>query len=75
MRSGSLIQIRLYQCLEQLIPVNVTNQRSGIIIRGYVGGVLGEDIAYNLIHRIISLFRECIIYKHQRFLHLDLFSH
>lgn len=52
----------------------MTDQRSGIIIRGYVGGILGEDIAYNLIHRIISLFRECIIYKHQRFLHLNLFS-
>ena len=49
-------QIALYQRAQKLVAVDLADQAAGIAVVGNVGGVLGEEVAYDLVDRIVTLF-------------------
>jgi hypothetical protein len=67
---GSISQVVLQQHLEQLIPVQPADEGAGVVVIGDIGGVLREDIPYDLVDGVISLFLEGIIYGGQDILDL-----
>ena len=71
-RFVSVCQIGLDQHLQKLIPVDVPDEVAGIIMRGYVCRVLGQDVAYDLVDRIISLLYQGIINDRQSPLEFNL---
>ena len=58
LKSGLIRQITLYQCTQKLVPVDFADQATGILIIGNVGRIFCEEIAYNLIDRIVTLFTQ-----------------
>ena len=72
-KPSSVIEIGSDKHLKQLIAVNVTDEITRIVVRGYVGGILGEDVADDLVDGIIALLYQCIVNNGQSPLELDLF--
>ena len=58
---GLHLQIILHQHLQQLIAVDLADQRAGRIVVGDIGGILGEDIAHDLVDRIVALLLEGLL--------------
>jgi len=59
--------------LEKLIPVYAPNQAPGVIVGSDISGILGKNIAYNLVDGVISLLAQSVIYLRQNLPHLLLF--
>ena len=55
------MEIALQQHLEQLIPIQLADQRAGVVVVGDIGGVLAEDIAHNLIDGVITLLPQGVV--------------
>ena len=55
-----LEEIFANQNLHQLIPVDLADHAAGVVVVGDIGGILGEQIADNLVDGIITLFVESI---------------
>ena len=56
-----LAQIFPHQDLEQLVPVDLANHGPGVVVVGNIGGVLGQDIAHDLIDGIIALLFQGLV--------------
>ena len=56
-----LVQIPADQNLQQLVAVDFPDQGAGIVVVGDIGGVLGKDVAHDLVDGVISLFLQCPI--------------
>ena len=63
-------QIATDQLLEKLVPVQLADEISGIVIVGDIGGVFGQKIADNLIDGVISFFVESIEYTAEGSAHI-----
>ena len=55
------MEIAFQQHLQQLVPVQLADERAGVVVVGDVGGVLAEDIAHNLVDGVIALLPEGIV--------------
>ena len=55
---GSFVfeQVFLNQNLHQLIPVDFADHAAGAAVVGDVGGILGEQIAHDLVDGIVTFF-------------------
>ena len=62
------LKVRPYKHLKKLVSVDVTDKVSCVIVCGYVGGILGEDIAYYLINWVVALLHESIVNNGEIFL-------
>ena len=56
-------QITLHQLLQQLIAVDAAYQRAGVVVVGDVGGVLGQDIAHDLVDGVVALDLQRIVHR------------
>ena len=57
---GIFKQVTVYQCLEQFVPVNLTNHAAGIIVIGDIGGILCQQVANDLVNGVITLFVQSV---------------
>ena len=55
-------QIVLDQSLQQLVPVHLADEGAGVVVVGDVGGILGQNIAHDLVDGVIALFLKGLIY-------------
>ena len=46
--------------LHQFIPVDLADHTAGVVIVGDVGGLLGQQIADDLVHRVVALFLQSV---------------
>ena len=67
---ASVIEVELHQLLHQLVAVDLADQAARVIVVGDVRRVLGEEIAYDLVDRVLTLLLQRVIYCGQRALHL-----
>ena len=58
LKSGLIRQIALHQGTQKLVPVDLADQATGILVIGDVSGVFSEKIAHDLIDRIVTLFAQ-----------------
>ena len=65
-----LAQIFPHQDLEQLVPVDLANQGPGVVVVGNIGGVLGQDIAHDLIDGIVALFLQRLVNRRENLMKL-----
>jgi hypothetical protein len=61
----SVSQIVLEQHLEELVPVQAADESPGVVVIGDIGGVLGEDIAHDLVDGVIAFFLEGVVHGGQ----------
>ena len=54
-------QIRFNKHLKKLVSVDVADKTSCVVVCCYVGGILGEDIAYDLVDGIIAFLTKSVI--------------
>ena len=52
---SSVCKIIPDQDLQKLVAVNLADQGAGLVMVGDIGGVLGEDVAHDLVDRVIAL--------------------
>ena len=50
----SVRQMLFHQLLRQLVPIETADQRTGVVVVGDIGGVLGENIAHDLVDGIVT---------------------
>ena len=69
---GSILfeQILANQHLHQLVPVDLTDHATGIVIIGDIGGILGQQVAHDLIDGIIALFLQSVEHGTQGAAHI-----
>ena len=58
--TGGSGQIAADQLLQKLVPIQLGDHTAGVVVVGDVGGVLGQQIADDLIHRIVALFLQSV---------------
>ena len=58
-------QIGSNQFLKQGVPLHPADQAPGGIVTGDVGWIAGNDVPHQLIHRIVSLYLQGLVDKHQ----------
>ena len=58
---SSSAQVTLHQHLQQLVAVDLANQRAGMVMIGNLSGIFGKDIPHDLVDRIVSLFFQCLV--------------
>ena len=54
------------------IAVKLADERTGSLVIGDIGGILGDDIAHDLVDGIVSLFAESLVHSCKDLLHLSL---
>lgn len=57
----SAFEVRFYKYLEKFITVNVSDEASGVIVSGYVCRVFRENVADNLVNRVITFLHKSIV--------------
>lgn len=67
---SSLKEIIANQFLHELVPINLCDLGAGAVIVGDVSRIFTEEIAYDLVDRIIPLLAERAIYRCEDPLHL-----
>ena len=65
-------QILTHQLLQQLVPVHLADHGTGVVVVGDIGGILGQDIADDLIDGIIALLLQRLIHCGQDRLDLQI---
>ena len=65
------VQITAQHGLQQIVPIHLTDQGTGILVGRDVGGVFGQDIAHQLIDGVIAFFLECVVHLLHDFMDLD----
>ena len=63
-------QIFPNQTLHQLVPVDLTDHAAGIVVVGDVGGVLGQQVAHDLIDGIVTFLRQGFIHTAENLSHI-----
>ena len=58
-----LAQILADQNLQQLVTVDFTDQRAGVVMVGDIGGILRKDIADDLVDGVVALFLQRLVYR------------
>ena len=48
------VQIILHQSLQQLVPIHLADEGAGGVVVGDVGGVLGQDVAHDLVDGVVA---------------------
>ena len=71
----SLAQILPHEDLKKLVPVDLADQGPGVVVVGDIGGVLRENIADDLVDRIVALFLQCLIDRGQDLMDLRVLFH
>ena len=66
------LQIALYQHLQQLVPVDLADQRTGGVVVGDIGGILGENIAHDLVDGVVALLLQRLVQGGENIMHLRL---
>jgi len=56
------MEIGFQEHLEQLIPVDMPDEAAGVVVGGDIGGVLGKDVPYELVDRVITLLTQGFIH-------------
>ena len=54
-------QIAAHERLQQLVAVELADERAGVVVIRDIGGVLRQDIADDLVDGVIALFLQCPI--------------
>ena len=67
---SSLKEIIANQFLHELVPINLCDLGAGAVLVGDVSRIFTEEIAYDLVDRIIPLLAERAIYRCEDPLHL-----
>ena len=57
----SKVEIIAHQLLQQLISIQLTDEGAGVIEVGDIGGILGEDIAYDLVDGVVPFLLQRVI--------------
>ena len=68
----SLSQIAEQQLLQQLVPVDAGDEAARAVVVGDIGGVLGENIADELVDGVVALYQQRVVYRRQNLLDLGL---
>jgi hypothetical protein len=63
-------QIAAQQFLHQLVPIQLTDHASGIVVVGDIGGIFGEQIAYDLIDGVVTLLAQGIEHTPENSAHI-----
>ena len=50
------------QDLQKLVAVHLADQGAGLVMVGDIGGVLGEDVAHDLVDRVIALLLQRLVH-------------
>jgi hypothetical protein len=58
--TGGSGQIAADQLLQKLVPIQLADHAAGIVIVGDIGGVLGQQIAHDLIDGVVALFLQSV---------------
>ena len=58
-----------HKLLQEFVTIELTDEAASIIVIGDIGGVLGKNVADNLIDRVVALFCEGLIDLNQNLLH------
>ena len=69
----SVLQVAFDQDLQELIAVDLTDQRARMVVVGDIGRILGEDVSHDLIDGIVALFLQCTIDRRHDLLDLFVF--
>ena len=71
-RFPSFVQIVFDEFLKQLIPVDMADQGTGIVVVRDIRGIFGQNIPDDLVHRILPLHHQRIVHRVQDLFHLCL---
>ena len=63
-------QILAHQRLHQLVPVDLADLGTGIVVIGDIGGVFGQKIAYDLIDGVVTLLAQGIEHTPENSAHI-----
>ena len=55
-KRGSDVQVAAEHGLQQIVTVNLADEGAGSLVCGDLSGIFGQDIAHQLIDRIVALF-------------------
>jgi len=65
-------EVTCHKLVQQLVPVETADQAAGVVVVRDIGRVLGENVAHDLIDRVIALDDKRIVDGGQYFLHFRL---
>ena len=65
-------QIAAYQFLQELVPVQLADHTAGVVVVGDIGGILGQQVANDLVNGIITLFLQSVEYGAENSAHIVL---
>jgi len=71
-KNDLLMEIFTHQNLEQLIAVDLADERAGLIMVGDIGGIFGQDIAYDLVDRVVAFFFKSLIHRQKNAMDLSI---
>ena len=66
---GSLVQVAGQQLLQQLVAVKAADEAAGVVVVGDVRRVLGEDVADELVDRVVAFDNKGMIHGSEDLLH------
>ena len=66
---SSFEKVAANQSLHHLVPVQFTNHAAGIVVIGDISGILGEQIANDLVDGVVALFGQGIEHTPERAAH------
>ena len=64
-----VLEIAAHQLLQQLIAVDAADERAGVVVVGDVRRVLGEDVADELVDRVVAFDNKGMIHGSEDLLH------
>lgn len=67
---ASLVQVAGQQLLQQLVAVKAADEAAGVVVVGDVRRILGEDVADELVDRVIAFDNKGMIHGSEDLLHL-----
>ena len=62
------------QNLHQLVPVDLADHGTGIVVVGDVGGVLGQKVTYDLVDGVIAFLSQSFIHTPEGLAHISVIS-
>ena len=64
-KGRSFIQVGTHQSPQQLVPVQFADQAAGAVVGGDIGGILGENVADDLVNGVVALFPQGVVDRGQ----------
>ena len=65
-------QIAANQLLKKLVPIQLADHTAGVVVIGDVGGILGQQVAHDLVHGVVALFLQGVEHRAQDPAHIVL---